>query len=159
LDSISLFDINYYEQEKEAIGRNPHPHENYHVVEAIDGGDCFFHSVLQSLKQVMPDRKFGVKSLRKMCSEYANSYENNQWFKEAVIKDINQEAIDDDIWNAYVTGIAYSRNKIGELKNDGSSLYGSLTDGKYDTALVAPIWGRPEIEGRAIFNVLSKKYQ
>jgi hypothetical protein len=53
----------------------------------------------------MPDRNFCVKSLRKMCSEYANSYENNQWFKETVIKDINQEARDDDIWNAYVTGI------------------------------------------------------
>jgi hypothetical protein len=61
-------------------------------------------SVLQSLKQVMPDRNFGVISLRKMCSEYANSYENNQWFEEAVIKDVNQEARD-DIWNAYVTEI------------------------------------------------------
>jgi hypothetical protein len=104
LDSVSLFDITFYEQEKEAIGLNPHPHENYHVGEAIDGGDCFFHSVLQTLKQVMPHRNFGVISLRKMCSEYANSYENNQCLKESVIKDINQEARDDDIWNAYVTG-------------------------------------------------------
>jgi hypothetical protein len=38
-------------------------------------------------------------------------------------------------------------------------LYNSLSDGKYGTKLVAPIWGRPEIEGRAICNVLSKKYQ
>jgi hypothetical protein len=42
----------------------------------------------------MPDRNFGVISLRKMCREYANSYENNLWFKKAVIKNINQEAID-----------------------------------------------------------------
>jgi hypothetical protein len=118
-------------------------------------GDCFFHSVLQGLKRVISDRDFGVKSLRKMCYEY----ENNQWLKEIVIKDANQEARDCDVWNAYVMGTEYTKNKIKQLKYDGSLLYNSLTDSKYGTTLVAPIWGRPEIEGRAICNDLSKKYQ
>jgi hypothetical protein len=51
-----------------------------------------------------------------MCYEYGNSYENNQWLKEVVIKDANHEARDGDILNAYVMGIKYTKNKIKRLK-------------------------------------------
>jgi len=113
---------------------NPELPENFKVGQAIGGGDCFFDSVAQGLKQLKPEMDFTVKSLREVCKRFAQSQlENDQsWLKKALKNEAEQI-------NVYVPHIEFTANDI-EQKSESVNVLG----------LTSPIWGRSEIEGRII---------
>ncbi|WP_343289087.1 hypothetical protein [Wolbachia endosymbiont of Encarsia formosa] len=53
--------------------KQPELPENFKVGKALDGGDCFFDSVAQGLRQLKPEIVFTVKSLREICKKFAES--------------------------------------------------------------------------------------
>ncbi|MBR9983890.1 MAG: hypothetical protein KFE24_05835 [Wolbachia endosymbiont of Homalodisca vitripennis] len=132
--------------------------EDFEVGEAAGGGDCFFDSVAQGLKQLNPEANFTVKSLREICKKQALS---SQKMKKKIIADarnrgdfkvvLPEPGIDDDeLWSAYLTTIEYTAEDVTEMETQNLHLYELLTSLKYGSTLQVPIWGRPDIEGRMI---------
>jgi hypothetical protein len=100
--------------------------ENFIVGHAIDNGGCFFDSIAQSLNFIRKTNEYSEKSLRLICYQY---YVNNK--KEV------------DEWNK-------ADNYRGEYRNvqyTEAELFFRNKD-------KAPIWGRPNVEGRIICKVL-----
>ncbi|APR97793.1 ankyrin repeat domain-containing protein [Wolbachia endosymbiont of Folsomia candida] len=113
---------------------NPDLPDNFEISSAIGGGDCFFDSVAQGLKQLKPEMDFTVKSLREVCKRFAQSQLSigGSWLKEA-LKNENEQI------NEYIPRIEFTANDI-EQQSEVASVLG----------LTSPMWGRTEIEGRII---------
>ncbi|WP_264337866.1 MULTISPECIES: OTU domain-containing protein [unclassified Wolbachia] len=115
---------------------NPELPENFKVGKAVGGGDCFFDSVAQGLRQLKPEIVFTVKPLREICKKFAESQleDDYSWLKEA-LKGENQQI------NEYITRIEFTAGDV-EQKPEPNAL-----------GMVSPIWGRGDIEGRIICKV------
>ncbi|APR99049.1 OTU domain-containing protein [Wolbachia endosymbiont of Folsomia candida] len=131
---------------------------NFEIKSAIGGGDCFFDSIAQGLKQLKPEMDFTVKSLREVCKRLAI---DNQQLRGKVIRDArsiqdptvivpNSDISDDELWNIYLASIEYTFEDIEQIRINNPTLYQSLTNLKYGNTLQVPIWGRPDIEGQLI---------
>ncbi len=111
--------------------------ENFEIKKALGGGDCFFDSFLKGLValQTQPEADNSVKSLRIACREYARKEVKspNSWLRGA----LRTEGRDLD---EYVPRIEYTSADIASAPDHLN--------------LAAPIWGRPDIEGR----ILCEKY-
>lgn len=113
---------------------NPDLPESFEVKPAVGGGDCFFDSVVQGLKQLKPEMDFTVKSLREVCKEFAQDQlsKDQSWLEEVLKNEAEPISV-------YVPRIEFTANDV-EQKSGPINVLG----------LTSPIWGRPEIEGRMI---------
>ncbi|WP_265022530.1 OTU family ubiquitin thioesterase [Wolbachia endosymbiont (group B) of Ischnura elegans] len=120
---------------------------------AIKTGDCFFDSVAQGLNElnIKPDHYFTAKSLRKDCADYVEQHgKQDSWAYKAVIKDA---AI-----GGYFVALEGPYGPIQDPKTKINMIDEKKTFHEYlkniknmaTGAGSAPIWGRPNIEGRMI---------
>ncbi|WP_265042135.1 OTU domain-containing protein [Wolbachia endosymbiont (group B) of Melanostoma mellinum] len=122
--------------------------EKLKIGAAIKTGDCFFDSVAQGLNElnIKPDYRFTAKSLRKDCADYARANKKpDQWVYKAVIRDAGEYFVpqkDPD-------GEVISENGLNK-QDDAKSFYKYLECITNTHTADAPIWGRPNIEGRMI---------
>ena len=127
--------------------------EKLKIVAAIKTGDCFFDSVAQGLNElnIKPDHYFTAKSLRKDCADYVEQHgKQDSYAYKAVIKDA---AI-----GGYFVAIEGPYGPIQDPKTKINMIDEKKTFHEYlkniknmaTGAGSAPIWGRPEIEGRMI---------
>ncbi|OAM06266.1 MAG: hypothetical protein TV41_03300 [Wolbachia endosymbiont of Dactylopius coccus] len=116
---------------------------------AIKKGDCFFDSVAQGLNElnIKPGHRFTAKSLRKDCADYARTNKKpDQWVYKAVIRDAGEYFVpqkDPD-------GEVISENGLNK-QDKAQSFFKYLEYITNTHTADAPIWGRPEIEGRMIY--------
>lgn len=122
--------------------------EKLKIGAAIKTGDCFFDSVAQGLNElnIKPDYRFTAKSLRKDCADYARANRKpDQWVYKAVIRDAGEYFVpqkDPD-------GEVISENGLNK-QDKAKSFFKYLEYITNTHTADAPIWGRPDIEGRMI---------
>ncbi|WP_264374953.1 MULTISPECIES: OTU domain-containing protein [unclassified Wolbachia] len=122
--------------------------EKLKIGAAIKTGDCFFDSVAQGLNElnIKPDYRFTAKSLRKDCADYARANKKpDQWVYKAVIRDAGEYFVpqkDPD-------GEVISENGLNK-QDKAKSFFKYLEYITNTHTADAPIWGRPNIEGRMI---------
>ncbi|WP_265024789.1 OTU domain-containing protein [Wolbachia endosymbiont (group B) of Protocalliphora azurea] len=127
--------------------KSAHP-EKLKIGAAIKTGDCFFDSVAQGLNElnIKPDYRFTAKSLRKDCADYARANKKpDQWVYKAVIRDAGEYFVpqkDPD-------GEVISENGLNK-QDKAKSFFKYLEYITNTHTADAPIWGRPNIEGRMI---------
>lgn len=101
--------------------------ENLTVGHAIDNGGCFFDSLAQSLNFIRNTDEYSEKSLRILCYEY---YRNNKIKVDAWNKADNYKGNYNDVQFTEAELLVRNRDK-------------------------PPIWGRPNVEGRILCEVLN----
>ncbi|WP_264711241.1 OTU domain-containing protein [Wolbachia endosymbiont (group B) of Aporia crataegi] len=127
--------------------KSAHP-EKLKIGAAIKTGDCFFDSAAQGLNElnIKPDYRFTAKSLRKDCADYARANKKpDQWVYKAVIRDAGEYFVpqkDPD-------GEVISENGLNK-QDKAKSFFKYLEYITNTHTADAPIWGRPNIEGRMI---------
>jgi HEAT repeat protein len=118
----------------------------YELGKAVGKGDCFFDAIGQELLRknvVIPPEyqgQFVYKKLRKLCEKYAKTHqrEDTHWLKRQFTKGSNE-------YQNYLIAIAYTAPEAEDMWN------------KKLLPSAAALWGRPEIDGRIICEVLNVK--
>lgn len=108
--------------------------------EAKEGGDCLFDSIIRELGIIFPKKIFTIETLRKDCKNFAERSDVPEWFKTGAIaprKHLNRTITFED----YIKRIAIT----------------STSDPTGIRGLPRPIWGSPEVEGRALCKIYDIK--
>ncbi|WP_265021607.1 OTU domain-containing protein [Wolbachia endosymbiont (group A) of Icerya purchasi] len=104
----------------------------------------------QGLNELKPGNRFTAKSLREDCADYAKANKRSDfWVYKAVIKDAGIGGYSVELEGPYgpIQDPKTKINMIDEEKTFNKYLE-CITNTHTETE--APIWGRPEIEGRMI---------
>lgn len=125
--------------------------EKLKIGAAIKTGDCFFDSVAQGLNELKLGHHFTAKSLRKDWEDYVEQHgKQDIWAYKAVIKDaaiggyfVALEGPNGPIQDPQTEVYLIDKKKTFHeyLKNIKNMATGAGS---------APIWGRPNVEGRMI---------
>lgn len=115
----------------------------YQLGTALSEGDCFFDAIDQGAERAnvtIPNEykgQFGYKILRQICNKFAKTHseDKDHWLKKQIEKDKGSH-------QDYLATIQYSAPEMEKMWKEDGLFSGTA------------IWGRPDIDGRIICDVL-----